>query len=52
MVMILFGLWCVIVFASICVWIFDMGSDDNWQNNVTADDLRELGRLFDNSKGN
>ena len=48
MVMMLFGLWFVIVFASVCVWILDIGSEcENWQKNVTADDLRELSRLFD-----
>jgi len=53
MVMMLFGLWFVIVFASVCVWILDMGSEcENWQKNVTADDLRELGRLFDNARDN
>ena len=49
MVMILFGLWCVIVFASVCVWILDMGSEcENWQKNVTVDDLRELDRVLKN----
>jgi hypothetical protein len=49
MVMMLFGLWFVIVFASICVWILDMGSEcENWQKNVTVDDLRELDRVLKN----
>jgi hypothetical protein len=49
MVMMLFGLWFVIVFGSICVWILDMGSEcENWQKNVTVDDLRELDRVLKN----
>lgn len=49
MVMMLFGLWFVIVFASVCVWILDMGSEyENWQKNVTVDDLRELDRVLKN----
>jgi hypothetical protein len=48
MVMVLVGLWLVIVFASFCVWILEMGKDcEDWRKNVTAEDLEELGRLFE-----
>ena len=49
MVTAMIGLWLFIVFASFCVWILDMGSEyENWQKNVTIDDLRELDKVLKN----
>ena len=49
MVMMIVGLWLTIIFASFCVWIMDMGSEyENWQKNVTIDDLRELDKVLKN----
>lgn len=46
---VLIGLWLTIVFASFCVWILDMGSEyENWQKNVTIDDLSELDKVLKN----
>ena len=43
------GLWLFIIFSSFCVWILQMGeSYDEWQDNVTVDDLRELDKVFKN----
>ena len=48
MIMVLMGLLLVIVFASFCVWVLEMGKrHDDWRKNVTAEDLRELSRLFE-----
>ena len=43
------GLWLFIIFTSFCMWILQMGeSYDEWQDNVTVDDLRELDKVFKN----
>jgi len=47
--MLFMGLWLLIVFTSVCVWIVDMGSEyDDWQKNVSVDDLRELDKILKN----
>lgn len=48
MIIYLLSLFAVIIGVSFIVGLVDMFSGrDNWQNKVTAEDLRELGRLFE-----
>lgn len=44
------GLWLFIIFSSFCMWVLQMGEDchNEWQKNVSVDDLRELDRVFKN----
>jgi hypothetical protein len=41
------GLWGVIMITCFISWMLDIMSDNNWQKRVTADDLRELKKLFE-----
>lgn len=41
------GIWFGIILASLIVNLYNV---ENWQSRVTAKDLRELGRLFDQEK--
>jgi hypothetical protein len=42
------GLWGVIMITCFISWMLDIMSNNNWQKRVTADDLRELKKLFEN----
>ena len=42
------GIWGSIMFGCFISWVFDKFSDNNWRKKVTAEDLRELRRLFNN----
>lgn len=42
------GLWGVIMFGCFISWVCDRLSGNNWRKRVTAEDLRELGRLLNN----
>jgi hypothetical protein len=41
------GLWGVIMITCFVSWVLDIMSNNNWQKRVTADDLRELKKLFE-----
>lgn len=43
------GIWFGIILASFIIGALDR-VDNRWQNKITAEDLRELGRLFDQEK--
>lgn len=41
------GIWFGIILASIIIGLCNV---ENWQSKVTAEDLRELGRLFEQER--
>lgn len=42
------GIWGVIMIGCFISWVLDLFSGNNWRRKVTAEDLRELGRLLNN----